>query len=390
TSVTRYFLIYIMLISIMDSIQVFNAHNLTIFSSFRGIIYNFIPLIAFLVGAKFAKRKLSITLFDLIMFLIGLTQSIIGILQVYNYSIQQRTLELYSDFEKYNNFFEEMDQGRVVGTLGNPNYFGEFIGWFILMILFYYLPKYRTFGYRLVLISSLFIVTYGMILSQSRNSFIFVFIGFFVLFFLFFIIYIYLLIIHNFFIFFFFDIFIIILYIIVNYEYYINILKYVKKYKLLYTMLIGIITFVLVIYANDIISVARGGWESFSSFGGRLGIWNSIITNYIYPFKWELIFGYGSHFVKSFIEEPHNYYLQILLENGLIGIIGYLFLLSIFVYKTLKTKNTNIKTFLLVTLVTLLLSDMTSELSTHIKLGSFFYIILGFGIVYRDHENIHR
>src|SRR5699024_12010947 len=60
------------------------------------------------------------------------------------------------------------------------------------------------------------------------------------------------------------------------------------------------------------------------------------------------------------------------------------------VYKTLKTKNTNIKTFLLVTLVTLLLSDMTSELSTHIKLGSFFYIILGFGIVYRDHENIHR
>lgn len=349
TSVTRYFLIYIMLISIMDSIQVFNAHNLTIFSSFRGIIYNFIPLIAFLVGAKFAKRKLSITLFDLIMFLIGLTQSIIGILQVYNYSIQQRTLELYSDFEKYNNFFEEMDQGRVVGTLGNPNYFGEFIGWFILMILFYYLPKYRTFGYRLVLISSLFIVTYGMILSQSRTSFILVFIGILVM-----------------------------------------LLSNVKKYKLLSTMLIGIITFVLVIYANDIISVARGGWESFSSFGGRLGIWNSIITNYIYPFKWELIFGYGSHFVKSFIEEPHNYYLQILLENGLIGIIGYLFLLSIFVYKTLKTKNTNIKTFLLVTLVTLLLSDMTSELSTHIKLGSFFYIILGFGIVYRDHENIHR
>src|SRR5699024_12828739 len=83
-------------------------------------------------------------------------------------------------------------------------------------------------------------------------------------------------------------------------------LSNVRKYKLLSTMLIGIITFVLVIYANDIISVARGGWESFSSFGGRLGIWNSIITNYIYPFKWELIFGYGSHFVKSFRSEERR------------------------------------------------------------------------------------
>ncbi|KKB45028.1 O-antigen ligase family protein [Bacillus thermotolerans] len=329
-----YFTVYTILISTIDLIAVYFISS-SFLSSLSGLVYNFLPLVAFIVGNMFSAIKLNMKHFDLTVFFIGFLQSLMGVLQLYSNYVQVTTLNLFSNFDKYEEYFAE-NNIRVLGSLGNPNYYGEFIGWFILLIMFYYIPKYKRIRYRLIFSLTLCISTYAILLSQSRTALIVLVAGIFLIGSLF------------------------------------------TKYKIFVFPIAVLASLWAFNYLDVILGNLRGGVNSASSLGGRSEIWNSIINNYVVPLDWNFIYGYGSAYVSNYITEPHSYYLQVMLEYGALGLGAYILLICLFFYKALKTRNRFMKILLFTCLITILVSDLTSEFSAHIKLGTFFYFLLGF------------
>lgn len=232
---------------------------------------------------------------------------------------------------------EQFIGNRVIGAIGNPNFFGLFeLGFFMFFLVSYLQTKNKTF----LLLSLSCIIC--LLFSQSRTS--------------------------------------ILAFIVLIFSFFVNNLKNKK------IILLGITTILLVLVGSYWImtrpefrylftgfsAVLDNGLENQSSFKGRLNIWNNLITQ----IKAKPFFGHGPNLLKNENGFADNNFIFILYRFGIVGLL--LFLLSIkaffkFSYFKLTSPPLQILTFSLWFI--LLFGSLSMEALESIKLTPFsFYI----------------
>ena len=95
-------------------------------------------------------------------------------------------------------------------------------------------------------------------------------------------------------------------------------------------------------YGEKILSVMMGysssGRGFAALFSGRLGIYKNIIE---YTWQNNLLFGSGLSYFGLGYTSPHNVLLQILYQNGIIGLVGFVLFIVVSVRLILKQKDKN-------------------------------------------------
>ncbi|WP_101842476.1 O-antigen ligase [Halobacillus sp. Marseille-P3879] len=304
----------------------------------RTLIYNFLPLAAFLVGSFLTGRMTNKT-FSQVIFLVGFVQIFVGLAQVYSESFRLFTLSNYADFEKYNNNFETWEVGRIIGTIGNPNTYGVFIVIFVLFICNVLLPKYKNNSkIKVLLTTTLLISIVSIILSQSRTAYILLAIG-------------------------------LVISIVLN-----------KKSSLNKFMwfIITALSLIILLFYNEFVS-QRFTNESLTSLGGRVEVWKTFIDNYLFPFNINSLIGSGVERISDIGIAVDNYYLQLLLQYGVIGLILYISIFIVIIGHFLfYFRISKYSTFIISTILVVLISDMSGSVSMNPDITVFLFLIIGY------------
>ena len=330
-------LMYALVITIID-IGNFLIYPTSYGMILRVMVYNLIPLLAFMTGTYFKERKVQPVFVGKVILGIGFAEAVVGILQVHVRPIRIFTLTHYADFEKYNRLFETWRVGRVVGTIGNPNTFGVFIVIFILFIYNVLLQKEKMFTLKYnVLIVVTLISLYALSLAQSRTAFALLLAG--------------------------------------------MIASLLMQKKGVAFKIGGIAILPPVLY----IAFTRGSsmmGRFFNAntwtFGGRVPIWQNFISEHLVPIDLALIIGYGSIYVRDIGKSVDNYYLQVLLEYGMIGLLLYALVFVRLLYVFAKHENNMIKNFVISSFIVYLVADFTGSITMDMDIIIFFFLILGF------------
>ncbi|PKR77812.1 hypothetical protein CEY16_07740 [Halalkalibacillus sediminis] len=329
--------LYVIFTIFVDLINNFIYPTSTV-SILRTFVYSLIPLMAFLLGSYFNNR-LNKNLVNKLILITGFGQVLIGIAQVYNKPFRIASLTYYSDFEKYNYGFEAWEVGRIVGTIGNPNTFGVFVVIFITYILTTLLSNYKySTKYNIILIFILLTSSYAIILSQSRTAYLLLAVS-------------------------------VVLSLLLSK---INIL--IKS-----MLLLAVVLSFILIFTNSLLGTQRFLAENTSTLGGRIHIWTTFIENHLSPFTIQNLFGYGFFYVRDIGKAVDNYYLQLVLQYGLIGLLLYL---NIFLYaiksflSTVRVSENSI--FIIVSIIIILISDITGTINMSLNISIFFFLIMGY------------
>ncbi|WP_018394785.1 O-antigen ligase family protein [Bacillus sp. 37MA] len=329
--------VYVIFTIFVDLISNFNYPTSPVFIV-RTFIYSLVPLVAFILGSFFNNRLNENSVNKLIL-ITGFGQALIGLAQVYNESFRAVTLNYYANFEKYNYGFEAWEVGRIVGTIGNPNIFGVFLVIFSIYILTILLPKYQNnIKYTFILIIILLTSSYAILLSQSRTAYLLLALG-------------------------------IVASILLS-----------KKNILIKSILLSLILLVLaLIYINNPIVSRRFEAENIDTLGGREDIWRIFIKNYLSPFTIQSFVGYGFYYVRDISKAVDNYYLQLILQYGFIGLLLYLnIFLSAIKSFLFRARVSKYSAFIIISTITILISDFTGTINMSPDISIFYFLILGY------------
>lgn len=303
----------------------------------RAVVYSLIPFVAFSVGfilSKYCKYCKYSSIFKII-YIIGIIQALIGMLQLYSTTIMEFTLNNYSNYEKYIVGFQTWKIGRIIGTIGNPNTYGIFMAIFTIFLLIVNKEIYNK--KHILILFSIFISVFAIIFSQSRAAYIVFAIGL--------------------------------------YFVYIKNTNGLFK-KMSYAVLFVIVLILILLYGNFI--TWRFTPESLFSLGNRMNTWKYYIDFEFLPFDIHSIIGHGDLYIRKIGKSIDNYYLNILIQQGILGIIYYIFL-NLVIYNKIKyVTNTNVKKFLRISLIMILISDLTGAVNMNFKIVIPFYFLLGF------------
>lgn len=304
----------------------------------RTIVYASVPIIAFLLGSFFSNW-INEKLVNKAILIIGFIQALVGIAQVYNKTFRELILKYFTNYEKYSYTFEIWGTGRAVGTIGNPNTFGVFMVIFVLFALtLLFFRRGNGKLYNLILIITILISVYAIILSQSRTAFILLIMSTIILVFF-------------------------------------SRKRIILRLSILFTLLI----IFMIIYHHDPFLSKRFGAENVSTLGGRIHVWKAIIENYLSPFTAYNLIGYGFYYVRDIGNAIDNFYLQLILQYGLIGLVLYI---NMFIY-SIKAflRRINVSEygkFIVLTIIVILISDFTGAISMSVDIFTFYFLILGY------------
>ncbi|SEP76176.1 O-Antigen ligase [Virgibacillus subterraneus] len=328
--------IYIFVTIIIDLVSLF-AYPSSYILLLRTFIYALIPLVAFMLGTSFSENVQK-SYFEKVIWMVGILQVIVGILQVYSEKFRIITLSNYAFFEKYNHNFETWSVGRIVGTIGNPNTYGVFIVVFIMFIINILIPRYKEKLYVLILlIITLLMSSYAVILTQSRTAYILFALGL-LLSFLF--------------------------------------SKMNLLLKLLTLVIGGIIGFVIV--ASLPFITRRFSVGDLLTVGSRVEIWKTYINTYLYPININTLFGHGTHFVRDIGKAVDNYYLKIVMQYGLIGLLLYLGMVSKLIFLFIKRPRNNMSIFVFISITVILISDFAGTINMQPDVTTFLFFVIGY------------
>lgn len=332
-------ILYTSVIVIIDLINMF-IYSSSILYMVRIFIYALIPILSYLVG-KFLSTKIDIIFLNKSILFIGVIQALFGILQVYSDKFRFFSLTNYANFEKYNYGFENWAVGRVVGTIGNPNTYGIFMAVIILFMINIIIPQDQKNKNRVSIKISFILCVYAVILSQSRTAYLLLTFG-------------------------------IILSIL---------LRRKNKLRNILAMLLMILIFI-VVFINVPFLLKRFSIDSILSFGNRLPIWKTYINEYLNPLNFKFIIGYGSNYIKDINQSVDNYYLQIILQYGIIGLLDYCIMIFTIFKSFTKINNINIKNFLFIAYLIVLISDFLGTINQHVDFTILMFLIFGY---YNNH-----
>lgn len=333
TSLSRIMMVHALLIFLLDIINLFNQPaSYTMIA--RSFVYSFFPLAAYLVGLSLEKFIDSGELRRIILG-IGVIQSLVGVLQVHSTQVRVFTLEHYANFDKYVYGFENWSVGRVVGTIGNPNTYGVFIAMFIVFLITGPLRDDKRKKVHLVYLG---LATYALILSQSRTAYLLLTVGVY--------------------------------------------LSYLRSFRRLSTKLVSAIllstVIVGVILYSDFI-VKRFTAANVSTLGGRFDIWRFWVDSFFLPIDTSSLFGHGSFLVRSVRRGVvDNYYLMVLIQFGIIGLISYMYLNISILRTSLRLRNEHERNFITIAFLQVLISDLTGTVNMHFTVIISLYFLLGF------------
>lgn len=330
-----YIIIYSFFVIAIDVVSLFSFPS-SLMYIVRIFVYALIPISSYLIGNVFSQ-KIESKFFEKVILFIGIVEAIFGLLQVYSNKFRIFSLTMYADFEKYNYGFEAWSVGRAVGTLGNPNTYGIFMVVIILFITNVIIPQYHKRKGKVIMLGVLGLPLYAMVLSQSRTAYLLLVLG-------------------------------VVLSILFR-----------QKNKLRnFVLLCFVIVLILVIVSRVPFLTRRFNFESLLSFGSRLPIWQMFINEYLYPINLRLFFGYGSGFVRGINKSVDNYYLQILLQYGLIGLALYKIMIIKLLSQFKRIGDRNRRNFLFITYLIVLASDFLGSVNQHADFTIFLFIIFGY------------
>lgn len=173
-----------------------------------------------------------------------------------------------------------------------------------------------------------------------------------------------------------------------------------EKFKYLFPLALGLNLLFSVFYVisfNTVLGDFLDNW-SRTLFGkglysGRHTLWNELFNHALNsPF---LGYGYGTNFTEmnSKGQSPHNMYLQIMLESGAIGLITFILVLY-FIWKMLlnniETIAAKLSAFYLIGLLVYLNFETTIFPSTIVAIGIFQWLIITFGISFKEQNLSNR
>lgn len=330
-------ILYAFVIVIIDLV------NMLIYSSsvlyvLRIFIYALIPIVSYLVG-KFLSARIDIVFFNKSIIFIGVMQAMFGVLQVYSNKFRIFSLANYANFEKYNYGFENWAVGRVVGTIGNPNTYGVFMIVIILFLMNIIIPQKHKNKNKVPIIISFILCVYAVTLSQSRTAYLLLALG-----------------------------------ILVS-----VLFRRKNKLRNFLIMLILILIFIFVFINVPFLS-RRFSINSILNFGNRLPIWKTYINEYLNPININLIIGYGSKYIRDIGKAVDNYYLQIILQYGIIGLFSYCIMIFALFKSFKKVNNKNIKNFLIISYSIVLISDFLGTVNQHVDFTILLFLVFGFYI----------
>lgn len=295
-------------------------------------MFELVFLGAFLVG-YYIKSTKDIYIYMKILIYFLILEVIVGWIALKSNYVFKFINDNYTNrAEVYERIFNEWDKPRAIGTLGNPNYFGA-IGFIlvVLAILLIYYKKERTLSI-LALLSGIV----GAKISQSDTIII-----------------------------------IIIFFIILSCIYFVF-----KKNRHLSLIILTITLFfslmLLVKFEENISCVIVSKLEEVSNLNGRFEIWKSIKETFFSESCTiaDIVFGRGIRNATLIHSWYDNYYIKILVVNGIIGLILYL----IFIIRYLLTNKSVIIRFIIFCVIAM---DFTAEFSNHSNIGVFIYLLLG-------------
>ena len=120
--------------------------------------------------------------------------------------------------------------------------------------------------------------------------------------------------------------------------------------------------------------------NSILNFGNRLPIWKTYINEYLNPININLIIGYGSKYIRDIGKAVDNYYLQIILQYGIIGLFSYCIMIFALFKSFKKVNNKNIKNFLIISYSIVLISDFLGTVNQHVDFTILLFLVFGFYI----------
>jgi O-antigen ligase len=152
--------------------------------------------------------------------------------------------------------------------------------------------------------------------------------------------------------------------------------RYIIISRSAHKLIFSILIFLLIIFMGYIFSpeyfverVFNSGW---SSFGGRLPIWKSMLdTIYSNPLKIFFGFGFNSSIYYTYHGYvPHNLFLNILFEEGIIGLSLY----ALFVFSMLQNMLKNNSGEIIPLFITLLIVSLTLQTDTYRPLWIVYFL----------------
>jgi O-antigen ligase len=330
-------LIFVMYTIFVDLISAF-YFPMSYFSIFRTFIYNLIPLISFVLGTYF-NTQLKETFVSKVILFTGLIMALTGILQNYSVPFRNFTLHSYADYDKYIQTFETLEVGRVIGTIGNPNTFGVLMSIFVVYMLNVLVPMFRKGSiYYIITIISIVLSIYACILSQSRTALLALLIGIGIS------------------------------------------LIFSNKSIIIKSFLILLSVIIAYYFLNNYFLISRRfSADNLNTFGGRIDMWKAWIENYLTPISLNNILGYGVYFIRDIGYPIDNYYLQLILQYGLIGCLLYLLMFfTAFKQFYSRAKLSNYKLFFCISIIILLFADIGGAINMSPDFITFFFLILGY------------
>ncbi|MGB4825008.1 MAG: hypothetical protein WBP82_08915, partial [Leuconostoc mesenteroides] len=114
--------------------------------------------------------------------------------------------------------------------------------------------------------------------------------------------------------------------------------------------------------------------ENLWSVGNRTQLWKYFIYEYLYPINLNTITGYGLKFSELMVFSPDNFYIEIILRYGIVGISLFMYMIIYFLKHFLKYSNYSI--FIMIAVV--LISDLTGAINMNPDITIFYFLMLGF------------
>ena len=159
-------------------------------------------------------------------------------------------------------------------------------------------------------------------------------------------------------------------------------LSYLRSFRRLSTKLVSAIllstVIVGVILYSDFI-VKRFTAANVSTLGGRFDIWRFWVDSFFLPKDTSSLFWHWSFLVRSVRRGVvDNYYLMVLIQFGIIGLISYMYLNISILRTSLRLRNEHERNFITIAFLQVLISDLTGTVNMHFAVIISLYFLLGF------------
>jgi O-antigen ligase len=163
-----------------------------------------------------------------------------------------------------------------------------------------------------------------------------------------------------------------------------------KSFILIFILIMVVLFFIMFVYPNienisfyNILNEYSTKWFGKNVLSGRNIIWQNILIS----LKDDIILGHGTGYIYNNIiandtRSAHNQYLQLLLQNGLVGLFLFITLLFIIWITMVRKSNDKVILFCITCFIGIILYNTfeCSLIQNKVAIGGMQWLILGIGV----------